>query len=95
MYTSGRTVKSRKAQPSSVVKAATADVRKIVAMLVDGAHIASTATADPITLAAQVRTVVTFPSPRDAETIADALESMSRIVRIITDPNGVTIIRTV
>lgn len=95
MYTSGRTVKSRHPQPASPVKAATADARKVVGKLANGIHIVSVGTADPVTLASQVRTSVTSPSPLYIDAIYDALETLPNIVRIISDPNGVTIVRSV
>lgn len=100
MYTSGRTVKGSK-QPASPVTAATADVRRVVARLVatsqiaPGAHIVTRGTADPVTLAQQVRTSITFAHVGDAVVAAYALRTLPRIAQIITDPISVTIVRGV
>jgi hypothetical protein len=67
MYTSGRTVKSRDAKRTTVATA-TADIRKLVNRHlrdVQGVTVDSNGTAHPVTLASQIRTVVTFPEAAD------------------------------
>lgn len=63
MYVSGRTVKSTANRPATVVGAATRDARRLIAKALPGEPgitVNSYGTADPQTLAPQVRTVITW-----------------------------------
>jgi len=62
MYTSGRTVKGN-AKPTTVARATT-DARRLIGKhlpTTEGVTVKTTLTADPVTLAPQLRTVITWP----------------------------------
>lgn len=87
MYTSGRTVKSIAAKPTTIATA-TADVRKLVRKHVPGVQgitVTSNGTVDPATLAYQVRTVVTFPPDIEVGGLAEAILDLPGLVRADTD----------
>lgn len=87
MYTSGRTVKST-VRKTTTVAAATTAVRKLVNRHLPGltgVSIDSSLTADPATLAAQVRTVVMFPPGTDIGALAEAILDLPGLVRADTD----------
>jgi hypothetical protein len=97
MYTSGRTVKSRNAKPTTLA-AATRDARNLVhrldmVALYGLVTIATTRTADPVTLDARLRTVITFPSNTDADALATALTALPGYVSMLRDACSITIIR--
>jgi len=100
-YTSGRTIKSG-VNKATTVSSATRDARRLVKThLVElpGLTVDSARTADPKTLNAQVRTVITFAAHtfRSAEiiTAARAAEALPGTVRVVTSPTSITITRTV
>lgn len=88
MYTSGRTVKSIAAKPTTIATA-TADVRKLVRKHVPGVQgitVTSNGTADPRTLDHQIRTVITFPSDIDpGQAFCTALLDLPNLVKADTD----------
>jgi hypothetical protein len=100
MYTSGRTVKSSKRVKPTTRVTATADARKLVNRYlpgIEGVTIDSTLTAAPVTLAAQVRTMITFPAGlTDAHVaLAVAITELSGYVGAINDDCSITYLRTI
>jgi hypothetical protein len=97
MYTSGRTVKtSRKARPTTVASA-TRDARRLIDTYLPGVAtitVDSNLTADPHSLAPQVRTVITYPATVDASDIACAVESLTGYIASTWNTVSITILRT-
>jgi hypothetical protein len=98
-YTSGRTVKSGISKATTVTSA-TRDARRLVKQHLaelPGLTVDSTRTADPKTLVAQVRTVITFAAHSflsgEILTAARAAEGLPGTVRVVTSPTGITITR--
>lgn len=97
MYTSGRTVKSKTRKPTTIASA-TADVRKLVRKHLpdaQGITVDSTMTADPQTLASQVRTVISYAPEVDASDVAIAVQSLHGYVTSTWTSYAITIIRAV
>jgi hypothetical protein len=97
-YVSGRTVKtSRKTTPTTVASA-TRDARRLVARHLPGETgitVTSSRTADPATLATQVRTVVTHaPGAPNLGHLAGALYNLPGVVDCHRDDVSITIVRT-
>lgn len=101
MFTSGRTVASPARKPTTIASA-TRDARRIVNRLYPappwnvGLTVESRGTANPRTLAAQVRTTVTFPAGQPGkEQLALDLYSLPGVVAVESTDVAVTITRTV
>lgn len=95
-YTSGRSVKSSKPARPTTRATATADARKLVNRhlpSVEGVTVDSALTADPATLAAQVRTTITFPETIDASDVACAVETLPGYVSSTWTAVRITIVR--
>lgn len=93
-YTSGRTVKSpvRKATTRTT---ATAKSRRLVTKYLPGAEgvtINSYGTADPVTLANQVRTVITYSISADASDLACAIERQPGVISSTWTEYAITIL---
>jgi hypothetical protein len=100
MYTSGRTVKSAKRQPTTIAKATMQAHRLMrrhldMAAIGDLATVQSTRTADPRTLAEQIRTRITFPANTDSVALTDALGDLDNVVSVTAYPYGITVLRSV
>lgn len=83
MYISGRTVKPVDRKPTTVASA-TREAQRLVAKHlpgVDGVTVNSGGTADPVTFASQIRTVITYPATADASDLACAVEILPDVVR--------------
>lgn len=78
-YTSGRTVKSRKAQAPTTVASATRDARRLVTkhLNIPGVSVDSSMTARLDTLEPRVRTVISFTS---SEVSAEASRALAEAV---------------
>jgi hypothetical protein len=97
-YTSGRAVKSSKTPRPTTVVSATRDARRLVTRclpVVEGITVNSSLTADPHTLAAQVRTTITFPETIDASDLANDVQGLSGYVSSTWSTVAITVIRTV
>lgn len=98
MYTSGRTVKSSKTQPPTTVASATKAARKLADALIaaPGVTVDSARTADPDTLAAQVRTTVTFAAGScGSAQLAVALNALPGVARLNASATHITVVRNV
>lgn len=97
MYTSGRTVKSRKAPKPTTVASATRDARRLVERCIPG--MGATVTSNPHwDIRAEresVRTVITYPATVDASDLACAVEGMPGVIRSDWTPYAITIIRAI
>lgn len=100
-YTSGRTVKSG-VRKATTVTSATRDARRLVKQHLaelPGLTVDSARAADPRTLAAQVRTVITFAAHSflSGEILAakQAAEALPGTAYVIASPTSLTIVRNV
>lgn len=99
MYTSGRNVKSGKAKRTTRATATT-EARKLINRYlpaVEGVTVDSTLTAAPVTLAPQVRTMITFPAGlTDAHlALGMAITELSGYVGAINDDCSITYLRNI
>jgi hypothetical protein len=99
MYTSGRTVKTRKPQTTAIATA-TADARRLIARHLPstvGVTVRSVQTADPATLAPLVRTTITFGQkvqPCHVE-LGGAITYLPGYVSAINDDCSITYLRAI
>lgn len=99
MYTSGRTVRSSKPRLTTVASA-TADARRLIARHLpdpDGVTVRSIQTADPATLAPQVRTTITFGQKVQPCHVALAMSitDLPGYVSAINDDCSITYLRAI
>lgn len=98
-YTSGRTVKSSKTQPTTVASA-TRDARRLVTRYlpsVEGVTVSSTMTAHPTTLAPRVRTMITWPGDvtPDHLQLGMAITELTGYIGAFSDNCSITFTRAV
>lgn len=99
-YTSGRTVKSSKPAKPTTRAGATADARKLVNRYlpgVEGVTITSTLTAHPVTLAPQVRTMITWPGDvtPDHLQLGAAIVDLSGYLGAFNDNSSIVYLRAI
>lgn len=100
MYTSGRTVKTSKPRTTTTRASATRDARRLIDRYlpgIAGVTVDSTGTADPYTLAEQVRTVITWPGRCTAAHVqlGAAITELPGYVRATNDDTSITYWRAV
>jgi hypothetical protein len=99
MYVSGRTVKSPATRPTTLATATRDAYRLAVkhldhATLRDLVTVATTRTADPVSLDERLRTVITFPSNTNSRALATAVAELPGVVSVSVHDHAIVITRT-
>jgi hypothetical protein len=95
-YVSGRTVKPTSSRKPTTVASATRDARRLVTRYLPigvNATVNSSITADPKTLATQVRTHITFPNGTPIVGLTEAARELPGIAHVTSYASGVMILR--